>query len=216
VKRPWLSIVPLLLLAFSAAADVQKELSTCANIVGEKKRLDCYDTLVRREIGGKSDVVYVRVRQNLKSEWSVSVHHFDDSRRDVYMRLPSQDLWVKSNEKTDINQFAELRPTLGIQCVNRRTAAFIDWGLFLEAQRMEVFFKVDNHPVEKRYLKVDATRERIGQWRDEVIVENLKGLLKAKKVSMRLVPKGGQPLIVRFKTDGLEKAILPLRRACGW
>jgi hypothetical protein len=35
-------------------------------------------------------------------------------------------------------------------------------------------------------------------------------------MSMRLVPDGQEPLIVRFKIEGLDQKITPLRRACGW
>ncbi len=199
-----------------AVADIQKELATCAGIASERSRLQCYDALVRLPVPNKKQTTYVRVRKNLRSEWSVNIEDRPEGGRDVYLRLPSHDLWVRSDEKADVAELTDLRPTLWIRCAQGRTTAFVDWGVFLDGRGMDVYFKVDGDPVEKKFLKVDATRQRVGQWRNDIIVPTLQDMLGAKRISMRLVPKGLEPMIVRFKIEGLDQAIIPLRRACGW
>jgi hypothetical protein len=160
IRSIWCSLLAALVVGVTpaAGADIQKELANCAGIAGERERLGCYDSMARHPVGGKEKLVYVRVRKNLKSEWALTREDRVDGGQNVYLRLPSHDLWVRSDEKADIAGFTELRPTFWVRCVDGRTSAFVDWGIFLNAQQMKVFFKVDGNPVVKRILKVDATR----------------------------------------------------------
>jgi len=199
------------------AADTPlKKLTDCAVIKQDKQRLRCYDALARYPVVGKKETYYVRIRTNMKSEWTVSSHDRDDGGRNVFLRVQSRDLWVRSDWQIDASEFAELRPTFWVQCVQGKTTAFVDWGMFLDVTSMKVFVRVDDEPMYNRTLEVDATRQRIGQWNNEIIIKSLKGALHAKILYMKFVPKEQESLIVRFSLEGLDKAIVPLRRACKW
>lgn len=220
LKKSLLCCLAIVLIAssfvFQANAGTQEQLAECAAIQDENKRLRCYDSFFDNRVVGKGGVTYLRVRKDMKTKWVTTTEDRPGGGKNVYIHIKSLDLWVRADSQLTSSDFSDLRPSFWIQCENGRTAAFMDLGIFLELPWIEATIRIDDQPNYKRVLKADATGRRFGQWDEEIIVENLKATLDAERLTVKFSQVNNSSLVTRFSLNGMDKALIPLREACGW
>lgn len=111
-----------------------------------------------------------------------------------------------------IPQLRQLHSALSVQCQKGRRLAFVNHNFEVEAKAAVVSTSLDNG---------SATTEL---WRDDTgialepadpvrFVRRLRG---HRSMRMTVTWPGAVPTSTEFDVAGLEKALMPLHRACGW
>lgn len=197
-----------LLLAVSttpaAAATVEGALGECAAIAGSFKRLDCYDALAR-EYGpatGEGETAPA-------GEWKVEQRASGISdATDVYMV-------VRAVENIP-GETGEVRPVLVVRCEDNNTAVIFNFARFIEQSRAEAAMRVDDGSVTAASLKMSASGKSFAFWRGDEAIPFIKRLLGGKRLLVEVKPFGARPVLAEFPIAGVDEAIGPLRKACGW
>jgi len=65
-------------------------------------------------------------------------------------------------------------------------------------------------------LKMSASGKAFGFWQGDKAVPFVKRLLSAKRLLVETTPFGARPVLAEFPVEGLNEAVAPLRKACGW
>jgi type VI secretion system protein VasI len=204
-------ILLLLVPGRSAGAEALKEIEArkmlaCAAKSNSLERLACFDDLAK--IAGPLQ----EQRSDTVGGWTIetSVSKFDDSR--------SVHLSLAANEKINGWLGKSHLPQLNIRCRERKTEAYIDFGMS-PATEPELYdgatlqFRIDKQPL----FKAIATKSADGNTlfvRDPTSF--IKRLLKAEQLLVRFIPFTSSAQETTFSIAGLEKVIAPLTEACKW
>lgn len=183
------------------AGELEDALGECAAIAGSFKRLDCYDGLARESAPAGEAVA--------AGKWQVEqrASGIGDA-VDVYMA-------VAAVEKIPGDD-GEVRPALALRCENNNTAVIFSFARFIEQSRAEATLRIDDGGLLKASLKMSGSGKAFGFWRGSEAVPFLKRLLGAKRLLVQVTPFGARPVVAEFPIAGLDEAIAPLRKACGW
>jgi type VI secretion system protein VasI len=149
-------------------------------------------------------------QSNTVGRWTIetNVSKFDDTR--------SVHLSLTANEKINGWLGKSYVPELNIRCRERKTEAYIDFGMS-PAVETELYdgatlqFRIDKQPP----FKAIATKSSDGNTlflKDPMSF--IKRLLKAEHLLVRFTPFSSSAQEASFGTAGLEQAIVPLTEAC--
>lgn len=186
------------------AATVEDSLGECASIKGSFKRLDCYDALAR-EYGPPT----TEGKDLSAGAWKVEqVASGISDATDVYMVVHAVESIAGETE--------EVRPVLVLRCEDKNTAVIFNFARFIEQSRAEAAIRIDDGVVSGASLKMSASGKAFGYWQGEAAVPFIKRLLTAKRLLVEVKPFGARAVLAEFPVAGLDKAVLPLRQACGW
>lgn len=193
------------LISSAHAGEVEDALADCAAIPGSFKRLDCYDALARQQKPGASSAVAPPAGQ-----WKVEEHTSSgiNGGTDVFMVVQAVENIPGEN--------GEVRPVLVVRCQDRNTAVIFNFRRFIEQSRAEAALRIDDGAVMGVSLKMSASGKAFGYWRGEEAVPFVKRLLGGKRLLVQVTPFGANPVLAEFPVEGLDAAVAPLRKACGW
>jgi len=188
----------------AAAGAVEDALGECAAVAGSFKRLDCYDALAREYGPEQSDTAPATA-----GNWKVEQRDTGISgAADVYMV-------VQAIEKIP-GEDGQVRPVLVVRCENNNTAVIFNFARFIEQSRAEAALRIDDGEVVAASLKMSASGKAFGFWRGDESVPFVKRLLGGKRLLVQVTPFGARPVLAEFPVEGLDEAVTPLRKACGW
>jgi type VI secretion system protein VasI len=206
-----LSCLILLLLVPGGFAGAQalkeidaRKMLACAAKSNSLERLACFDDLAKT-VGPIHEQ-----QSNTVGRWTIetSVSNFDDT--------SSVHLSLIANEKINGWLGKSYLPVLNIRCRERKTEAYIDFGMS-PATEPELYdgatlqFRIDKQPL----FKAIATKSPDGTTlflKDPTSF--IKRMLKAEHLLVRFVPFTSSAQETTFSIAGLEKAIVPLTEAC--
>jgi type VI secretion system protein VasI len=187
-----------------AAGAIEDALSDCAAIAGSFERLDCYDALARGHGTDQAEVAPAPA-----GKWKVEQRDSGISGAvDVYMV-------VQAVEKIQ-GEDGQVRPVLVVRCENNSTAVIFNFARFIEQSRAEIALRIDDGEVVAASLKMSASGKAFGFWRGDRAIPFVKRLLGGKRLLVEVTPFGARPVLAEFPVEGLDKAVAPLRKACGW
>ena len=153
-------------------------------------------------------------------QWEVhqKVDPLDDSRI-VFMSLLAE------------NKIGLTRPRLLVRCKGGFTDVFIEYGVRLLGHPYDditVWTRFDESPAKKNRWIVEPNTRRaivapVGSGIDSSLADLFARssdwaheIASAQKLFVRVIPKSGRAMDATFQLKGAEKAIRPLRKACGW
>jgi hypothetical protein len=108
---------------------------------------------------------------------------------------------------------------LYIYCREKKTDLVILFGgHFMSSlgQGGTVTFRVDKKPAIQKSLTVSNDHSALGLWGGANSIPFIKSLFGASTLFVRATPHSHSSVSSEFNISGLQEAIVPLRRACGW
>lgn len=187
-----------------AGPAISQDVSHCVGIDDPDTRLSCFDdAFVETEVQ----------QQSPKSDWSVRVDTsaLDDSKT-VVLTLSSKDQFL--------SQYGQLkRGTLIIRCMENTTSLYTVWGgHFMSDNRNSgrVDYRVDAKKASRVSMRESTDNKALGLWSGGQSIPFIKKLLGAEQLYIRATPFSESAVEMSFNVTGLERAIEPLRDACGW
>jgi type VI secretion system protein VasI len=192
----------LMLLALAEPAVAYDDLAGCAAIEDGTDRLACYDELAGRNPADSKLTpttgkwVTTKMISNLNGRPSVSI------------MLPAENL---PNDGASI--YGKSR--LIVSCDDRQTNAYVapQRLMSLSNDGLDVLFRVDDGPEKREIWQVSGDGRKIYQPRP---IPWIKALMAAAKLDVKIIIYGRDNLPFTFDVRGLELAVDPVRKLCGW
>jgi type VI secretion system protein VasI len=124
---------------------------------------------------------------------------------------PNVTLTLFSNDQVSGTFGGSDRPTFVIRCRENKTEAYIATGNMLDSESATI--RLDS---EQAYpLQMSKSTDGRALFFPNTIM-NIKKFWKHEKMVFRFTPYHSGSITVTFNIGGLEKEIVPLRRACHW
>jgi type VI secretion system protein VasI len=208
MRLPHLILLLLFQSEFAGAQGLKdidaRKMLACAAKSNSLERLVCFDDLA------KTAGPMQEQESKTLGKWTIEtdVSKFDDTK--------SVSLSLAANEKINGWLGKSYLPALNIRCRERKTEAYIDFGMSPAAET-ELYdaatlqFRIDKQPP----FKAIATKSSDGNvlfLKDPMSF--IKRLLKAEHLLVRFTPFSSSPQEASFSIAGLEQAIVPLTEAC--
>lgn len=144
--------------------------------------------------------------------------------------------WVVSTEKSPIDDSTNVFLTLAsseniparfggigpmrifLQCRENKTLIYITFnGHFMsDHQHGKVTYRLDDTPSGSTNMKESTDHEALGLWSGRTSIPFIKKMFGHDNLLIRATPFSESPLTATFPITGLENAIEPLRKSCGW
>lgn len=172
--------------------------TACHSVKEDKERLACFDKAVTQE----TDV------GNGKGKWVVTEKQspVDDS-VNVMLRL--------SSESPIRNNFGQsFTPLMTIDCSEKKTSLYIDWNSFLGSNEKDMLYRIDKQKAVTKAWNMSTDSKAV--FYQGSPVKFIKSLMAGKSIYTQITPYQDSPVNATFDITGLESAIAPLRKACGW
>ena len=208
VRVWWGTILVLMVIAaplLAADDGLKTRLGNCAAIKAKTERLNCFDVLAK-SVEAK-DTGNTR---NKGSAWIVSsrVSAMDD-KTNVY-------LLVRAEQEVETKYFGKVRPRLWIQCIRGQTKGVLEWGFIVGGGQEAVTYRLDQDKPVATTVSVSEDFSALVSWDEKRFIPFVKSLFGKKRLLVEITPFSDPPLTAAFNITGTEKAIAPLRAACGW
>jgi type VI secretion system protein VasI len=109
--------------------------------------------------------------------------------------------------------------TLSVYCRESKTdVIFYFAGQFMSdnAGGGAITYRIDKRPAKTQYFRESNNHEALGLWDGGEAIPFIKSLFGAERLFVRATPFNESAVSSEFVIAGLEDAIKPLRKACGW
>lgn len=191
-------------LSVAASAAYSEE---CKTIENDLDRLACYD-----KESGRTAIPEVTINEDAIWSVSTSKSEFKDT-TDVILRVVSDNaLGCSRYGETD-------SAVLIIRCSENSTAMYIVTGCHLTSGHGgygKVEYRFDEKPAGSRNFNASTDNRALGLWSGSRSIGLVKQMFDADKALFRFTPFNENSVTARFTITGLEEAIKPLRKECGW
>ncbi len=151
-----------------------------------------------------------RALEALQKKWHVSKGKSDlDDSQNVYMYVAAGNTIPGPWNKL-------VRPKLWIRCAENTTSFLIDWDVSIHIRNTSMLFRIDSQPAQTRTFPISTDHKTLGYFSGKKAIPFIKSLFGANELLLRVTPYGKEPAQVTFNLSGIEQAVKPLRKACGW
>jgi type VI secretion system protein VasI len=82
--------------------------------------------------------------------------------------------------------------------------------------RVEVTYRLDDKPAKRKWFGESTDHKALGLWGGGNAIPFLKEIMAGQKLLVRATPWSDNAVTGEFSIIGLDEAIKPLRKACGW
>lgn len=197
--------------ALAIATPVSADLATCAKINNVLDRVSCYD-----QLSGRIPTKEVVKKPVGAGDWTVEIKKsaFEDT-EDVYLSLDS-------TGTVQCRGIDGPQPvTLVVRCLENRTVVYIvaqQCHLTSGGSRSygEVDFRIDTQKAFSQQMQKSNSNDALGHWRGKEAIPLAKRLFGGEKLLVRFTPYAENAKTAEFNISGLEEAVKPLRKSCGW
>ena len=80
----------------------------------------------------------------------------------------------------------------------------------------DVTFRIDKEAAFERSLNASTNNHSLGLWSGGSAIPMIKRLIGKSTLAIRATPYNESPGLFEFPIAGLDEALKPLRKACGW
>lgn len=108
---------------------------------------------------------------------------------------------------------------LALRCMEGQTSFYVSFAENLMSDQQDfgsITYRIDNAVPGSHQMQVSVDDHALGLWDTDAAIAAIRPLFGAKMLHMRATPYAGKPMDLDFPVTGLERAIIPLRAACGW
>ncbi|MBF9150048.1 type VI secretion system-associated protein TagO [Novosphingobium jiangmenense] len=150
--------------------------------------------------------------------------------------LGAESAWITSEDKNPVDDTKTVRATLlsadgkssmgdsvslTIRCESNKTELFVNWADYLGDDSNDVYEDWKNVTV-----RVGDTPAKVERWDISTdskatfapgsIVKLIKDMAASKRLVLKTVPYNENPVTAVFDLTGIEKAVQPIAKECGW
>ncbi len=79
-----------------------------------------------------------------------------------------------------------------------------------------VTYRLDKQGPRSVAMEASADEEALGLWKGRKSIPIIKTMFGKSQLIIRMTPHSQSPVTATFDISGLDEAIKPLRKACGW
>jgi len=179
----------------------------CVTIDNDLDRLACYD----RE-SGRTPKVEVAAAPSGKWRVREETSEFKDT-TDVYISVNSDE----TVRCSDYNSPGNVR--LLIRCRENTTAIMLQTGCHVTSgygNYGKIEYRIDDRKAKTRSFVESTNNKTLGLWYGNQSIPMIKELFGGDRLLMRFTAYNQSATTARFTITGLEEAIKPLRKECGW
>lgn len=205
-----IAIIALLVFTGPAFAEPSVDaFRACGKIEDSVKRLECFDRLT----AAAAPVAEPIIPPENKGNWQVQsdVSKIDDT-TNVFLAL-------NSIEEIEGRFGRQGHMTLMIVCREKKTNLYITFaGHFMSSIQGAgtVTYRLDQESAKTASFSNSSDNQALGLWSGSSAVPFVKSMLGKQKLLVRAQPYSESAVTGEFKIAGVENAIEPLRKACGW
>ena len=183
------------------AAIDEKEIALCAAKDGDLDRLECYDSIARKNgLDGPQDI---STGPESEGKWQTSKKQnpIDDSITATAV------LAADSGNSRFGNPIA-----LVVRCSSTGTVLYINWQDYLGSSA-DVTFRIGKAAAERREWQLSTDSQATFANNP---IKKLKTMLEARKLVAQVTPYNESPVTAIFDLTGIKKAVGPIRETCAW
>ena len=197
-----IALVALFLFTETALADATK----CHSISNPIDRVKCYD-----EVTGRERVTRQTPSEGKQFDVVTKTSKFNDA-TEVFVQLTSL------NRVTDSYRAKQGRITLVFRCFENTTALIINTDDYMSNNYTNnvVEYRLDADKAQKKKFTVSNSGTALGLWTGGSSIPFIKSMFGKESLVLRYTPYNDNIKTAEFNIAGLEEAIKPLRKACGW
>lgn len=195
-------LIGFLIISSIVSADINKSVAVCAALNDSVKRLDCFDSLAKKE-----GLAEETTQTKTDSKWVMEESHskIDDSRKVV--------IALKSSNEIE-GRLSRLAPrTLILRCLENKTSVIVGLNMFLGSDPIRVTQRFDKKKATKRRWDLSTDHEAMFHRKP---IGFIREIMKHKKLLLELIPYNESPRLLEFDISGLSNVIKPLQEACHW
>jgi type VI secretion system protein VasI len=191
----------------------------CADVSDTSERLSCFDDAHGIKTALTSDNPPEKAAENtiepepapIKVDWNTR------TKTNPLTDLTDVYLSVRANETIQCG-YKEERPMLFLRCMDNTTAVLFVTDCFMaDIQGYgKVRYRVDKNTEKTRNFEESTDNMSLGLWsynRARPFIDHLRG---GEKLIMQYTPYNDSPKMTTFDIAGLDEALKPLRKECGW
>ncbi|HDR2588170.1 TPA: type VI secretion protein [Enterobacter ludwigii] len=172
------------------------------------KRLACYDRFFSPTFAGAHHSGAGDSKRVDSGQWktSISTSPIDDSKNVLVAVDADEPFTSPYGEPTT--------PTLVVACREKKTQAFIDWGVYLGLDETTMIHRIDKRKAVTRswYISTGSTAVLYSG----NTIDFIKNLGSGDMLFAQIVPYGEDSISATFNLGGLSEALKPLQKSCGW
>ncbi len=179
--------------------------SECAAITADAERLACFDRVFPRPVQAPAG----------------SAGHW--RQRTAASSDPGQagpTVFVDSAERVSCRLTRPRPVRLIIACLGNVTSVAFETGCFMTSSRYrnygDVTYRIDGGSPKVAAMAAGNDDRSLGFWSGDVAIPFVRDLLAKSRLTAKMTPFSEDPLQASFDIRGLEKAIAPVRKTCGW
>jgi type VI secretion system protein VasI len=201
-------LILLFLLIFLAPSRAEAaDPKECVVLTDGASRLKCYDEAVR----GSANVALLPTKSIGKWKVKTQKSKLDDS-ANISLQLPSVDLLR--------DRFGSVKYlSLHLRCAEGATVLYFHFGgLFMSNIESggRISYRFDTEKANSALMSASNDHEALGLWDSNGAIAFAKKISKAKSLYIRATPHSESTVSGSFELDGIEEALVTLRKACRW
>lgn len=197
------AILGAFIASYGTMASAQND---CLKLEKDLDRLACYD-----QNSGRTPQVKTEPSAGKWDVQSQTSKMTDDV--DVFLTL-------NSDETIDCGWNKGTKIDLVIRCMEKTTSVYFATGCHMASSEYDRYgdieYRLDSEKT--RTVSADASTDNkaLGLWSGGKSIPIIKQLISKSQMTVRMTPFSENSFTASFNIAGLEEAIKPLRKACGW
>ena len=176
--------------------------SECRSIAEDSQRLACYDR------------AFPRAGQTAAGPWSTR------SAPSLLAGKTNQTVSRDSQEEFKCRLTRPRRMALKVMCRDNVTSIAFETGCYMTSSEYRsygyVTYRLDTANTRIAHMVAGPDNHSLGFWSGDAAIPFIRELLGKKRIEVKMTPYAEDPIAASFDLSGMEDAIKPVRKECGW
>lgn len=178
--------------------------SDCSLIVGERKRLECYD-----KTAGLSGNMSINDTDRSGTQWHYEQSTSElDGRSDVWLSVDSV-----NRQPNQINRLETAQ--LWVRCMENSTNLFVTFNDYT-SRNQNVRYRLDEGPIKSVWMETMAGGDGIGIWSGKRAIPFARTIFDSQTLVVGYDTYSQNSVEFTFDVAGLRQRIGPLAKSCNW